>query len=184
MGRRGIRGSGYGGGKRRHGFPEAALKTLAPGQSPDGGRDENHIGSTVRNIDDDKLRRQPFGHTGNMPSKRGSRLPKIGIGTALVVVVVWTLIAWVGYGMVDGILAWATSNVGAIVQSGKDAAAATGIGKDVIGTIGGSQATGFLGGLIGLAGIVLRPLIVLVWMAGTVLILLGPWLVSLLRRVV
>ena len=123
-----------------------------------------------------------LGRDGSAKVERRSRMPKFGMAAALVVLVLWSLFAWVGYSLVDSILAWTSSNVGAIVQTGKDAATATGIGTDVVGAFDSSQTTGFLSGLVGLVGVILRPLIVVVWLGGAVLILGAPWLVSLLRR--
>lgn len=125
---------------------------------------------------------QAFGRDGSAKVERRSRMPKFGMAATLVVLVLWTLFAWVGYSLVDSILAWTSTNVGVIVQTGKDAATATGIGTDVVGAFDSSQTTGFLGGLVGLVGVVLRPLIIVVWLGGAVLIMAAPWLVSLLRR--
>ncbi|WP_395447431.1 hypothetical protein ACHMW7_21100 [Aminobacter sp. UC22_36] len=126
-----------------------------------------------------------FGRDGRQSSakvERPSRMPRFGTAATLVVLVLWTLFAWLGYSLVDGILAWTSTNVGAIVQTGKDAATATGIGTEVVDVVDSAQTTGILGGLLGLVGAVLRPLIVVVWLGGAVLIMAAPWLVSLLRR--
>lgn len=125
---------------------------------------------------------QAFGRDGSAKVERRSRMPKFSMAVALIVLVLWSLFAWVGYSLVDSILAWTSTNVDAIVQTGKDAATATGIGTEVVSAFDSSQTTGFLGGLVGLVGVVLRPLIVVVWLCGAVLILAAPWLVSLLRR--
>lgn len=123
-----------------------------------------------------------FGREGSAKVERPLRKPRFGKAVTLVVLVLWTLFAWGGYSLVDSILAWTSSNVGAIVQTGKDAAAATGIGTEVVGVVDSAQTTGFLGSLVNLVGVVLRPLIVVVWLGGAVLIMAAPWLVSLLRR--
>ncbi|GAA4110200.1 hypothetical protein ACFFTN_05455 [Aminobacter aganoensis] len=125
---------------------------------------------------------RPFGRSANARPEPRSKRPKLRLGAALVALVLWSLFAWVGYGLVDSILAWASSNVGALVETGKDAAAATGIGKEVVGAVDSVQTTGFLAGLANLVGVVLRPLIVVAWALGAALILAMPWLVSLLRR--
>lgn len=125
---------------------------------------------------------QAYGRDGSAKVERRSRMPKFSMAVALIVLVLWSLFAWVGYSLVDSILAWTSTNVDAIVQTGKDAATATGIGTEVVSAFDSSQTTGFLGGLVGLVGVVLRPLIVVVWLGGAVLILGAPWLVSLLRR--
>jgi hypothetical protein len=126
-----------------------------------------------------------FGRDGRENSgkaERPSRMPRFGTAATLVVLVLWTLLAWGGYSLVDVVLAWTSTNVGAIVQTGKDAAAATGIGTDVVGVVDSAQTSGILGGLVGIVGAVLRPLIVVVWLGGAVIIMAAPWLVSLLRR--
>ncbi|WP_432284316.1 hypothetical protein SLT36_21345 [Aminobacter sp. BA135] len=111
-----------------------------------------------------------------------SRLPGFGSTAALVVLVVWTLLAWGGYSLVDGVLAWTSSNAGALVQTGRDAAAATGIGSEVVGVVGSAETSGLLSGFFALLGAVLKPLVVVVWLVGAVLIMAAPRLVSLLTR--
>lgn len=192
-GRSGKRGSGNppgrgsgsdfrsGGSDRRGELLGAALAALGSGKSSGGkGPDGHGVGND--NAGQFGVRGQPLGRDGIADGERRSRLPKFGLGAAFVALVLWTLFAWVGYGLADSILAWLSSNAGVIVQSGKDAAAATGIGKDVIGAVDSAQTTGFLGGLVGLVGVVLRPLIVVVWALGAAFILAVPWLISLLRR--
>ncbi|WP_018427148.1 hypothetical protein [Hoeflea sp. 108] len=111
-----------------------------------------------------------------------SRLPGFGRTAALVVLVVWTLLAWGGYSLVDGLLAWTSTNAGALVQTGRDAAAATGIGSEVVGVVGSAETSGLLGGFFMLLSAVLKPLVVVVWLVGAVLIMAAPRLVSLLTR--
>ncbi|WP_246765317.1 hypothetical protein [Aminobacter sp. SR38] len=126
-----------------------------------------------------------FGRDGRAhPGKAAprSRLPGFGSTAALVVLVVWTLLAWGGYSLVDGVLAWTSSNAGALVQTGRDAAAATGIGSEVVGVVGSAETSGLLGGFFALLGAVLKPLVVVVWLVGAVLIMAAPRLVSLLTR--
>ncbi|MDR7223233.1 hypothetical protein [Aminobacter aminovorans] len=137
--------------------------------------------------------RSPSGHDGSAAFGRDgrglqgkteprSRLPGFGSTAALVVLVVWTLLAWGGYSLVDGVLAWTSSNAGALVQSGRDAAAATGIGSEVVGVVGSVETSGLLGGFFTLVGAVLKPLVVVVWLVGAVLIMAAPRLVSLVTR--
>ncbi len=126
-----------------------------------------------------------FGRDGRAhPGKAAprSRLPGFGSTAALVVLVVWTLLAWGGYSLVDGVLAWTSSNAGALVQTGRDAAAATGIGSEVVGVVGSAETSGMLGGFFALLSAVLKPLVVVIWLVGAVLIMAAPRLVSLLTR--
>lgn len=168
------RGKGYGG---LLGEVLEAINARQGDKAADGGR-----GSGKKWGSGEQASQAAFGRDGSAKVERRSRMPKFGTAAALTVFVLWTLFAWVGYSLVDSILAWASTNVGAIVQTGKDAAAVTGIGTDVVSAFDSSQTTGFLGGLVGLVGVVLRPLIIVVWLGGAVLILAAPWLVSLLRR--
>ena len=126
-----------------------------------------------------------FGRDGRVASAKTaprSRLPGFGSTAALVVLVVWTLLAWGGYSLVDGVLAWTSTNAGALVQTGRDAAAATGIGSEIAGVVGSAETSGLLGGFFALVGAVLKPLVVVVWLVGAVLIMAAPRLVSLLTR--
>ncbi|WP_246485371.1 hypothetical protein [Aminobacter carboxidus] len=126
-----------------------------------------------------------FGRDGRAAAVKAaprSRMPGFGSTAALVVLVVWTLLAWGGYSLVDGVLAWTSSNAGALVQTGRDAAAATGIGSEVVGVVGSAETSGMLGGFFALVGAVLKPLVVVVWLVGAVLIMAAPRLVSLLTR--
>lgn len=126
-----------------------------------------------------------FGRDGRAAAVKAaprSRMPGFGSTAALVVLVVWTLLAWGGYSLVDGVLAWTSSNAGALVQTGRDAAAATGIGSEVVGVVGSAETSGLLSGFFALVGAVLKPLVVVVWLVGAVLIMAAPRLVSLLTR--
>lgn len=164
------------------------LGDKAPGGSSSGGT-SGHGGSGNWGAH----QRSPSGHDGSVAfgrdgrghagkSEPGSRLPGFGSTTVLVVLVVWTLLAWGGYSLVDGVLAWTSTNAGALVQTGRDAAAATGIGSEVVGVVGSAETSGLLGGFFALLGAVLKPLVVVVWLVGAVLIMAAPRLVSLLTR--
>ena len=80
--------------------------------------------------------------------------------------------------MADGLLACTSTNAGAIMQTGKDAATATDLGKEIVGTFDVAQGSGFVAGLLNLIGVFLRPVVVIGWMIGAAVILAAPWLLS------
>ncbi|GLS32351.1 hypothetical protein SAMN04488498_11730 [Mesorhizobium albiziae] len=121
---------------------------------------------------------RPFGRVDAAPLDRGSRVKKMGFGVALVALVIWSLIAWIAYGLADGLIAWTSTNAGAIMQTGKDAATATGLGKEIVGTFDVAQGSGFVAGFLNLIGAFLRPVVVIGWMIGAAVILAAPWLLS------
>jgi hypothetical protein len=81
--------------------------------------------------------------------------------------------------LADGLLA---TNAGAIMQTGKDAATATDLVKEIVGTFDVPKGSGFVAGLLNLIGVFLRPVIVIGWMIGAADILAAPWLLSRLFR--
>lgn len=98
---------------------------------------------------------------------------------AIGAVLLWSLLAWVAYGLVDGLGGWLSANTGALLQGGKDAIGTIGIGKDVVDRVNVQGAGGLLQQLIAAAVAVARPLIVFVWFLGSLAILAVPFV---LRR--
>jgi hypothetical protein len=87
---------------------------------------------------------------------------------------VWSLLAWLGYGLADGILRWLASSVGTVVEGGRGLAGAAGVGREVGAAIDAVQLSGVLGWLISLLAVVLKPAIVLVWGLGVAALLAAP----------
>lgn len=98
---------------------------------------------------------------------------------AIGAVLVWSLFAWVAYGLVDGLGGWLAVNSSALLQGGKDAIGTIGIGKEVVDQVNVQGAGGLLQQLVASAVAVARPVIVFVWFLGSLAILALPFV---LRR--
>lgn len=109
-----------------------------------------------------------------------TRMPRMGTAMVLVMLAVWTLLAWAGYSLVDGLGAWLAGNAGAVIQGGKDAAAAGGLDQNVVGMLNVDQASSFVAQVAALAQIIAKPLIVLAWFLGALAIIAMPMVLRLL----
>lgn len=81
--------------------------------------------------------------------------------------VLWTLFAWIAYGLVDSLLGWTSANAGPLAST----AGAGGIG-------------GLLGQLSGLVQSVAKPAVVIVWAIGILVLLAAPAILSRASRLV
>jgi hypothetical protein len=110
------------------------------------------------------------------------RLPrKLPTAVVLVGLVLWSLLAWVGYVLVDPILGWVASSAGLLVDGGKDIATATG-SKEVGTILDNLNVSGFMGQTIALLRVVLKPAVVAVWAIGAVVLLAAPLILSKIGR--
>ena len=111
-----------------------------------------------------------------------SGLPrKLPIAAALVGLVLWSLLAWVGYLLVDPILGWVAASVGLLVDGGKDIVSATG-GKEVGTILDNIYVSGFLGQIIALSRVVLKPTILVVWAIGALILVAAPFILPKIGR--
>lgn len=111
-----------------------------------------------------------------------SGLPrKLPIAAALVGLVLWSLLAWVGYVLVDPILGWVAASVGLLVDGGKDIVSATG-GKEVGTILDNLNVSGFLGQITALSRVVLKPVIVVVWTIGALILVATPFILPKIGR--
>lgn len=97
---------------------------------------------------------------------------------AIGAVLLWSLFAWVAYGLIDGLGGWLSANTGALLQGGKDAIGTIGIGKNVVDQVNVQGASGLLEQLVASAVAVARPLIVFVWFLGCLAILALPFVLQ------
>lgn len=109
---------------------------------------------------------------------------KFAVVAAIAALVFWSLLAWGAYGLVDVLAGWLSTSGGALLQGGKDAAGAVGIGKEVIDKFDVQGTAGLLQQLVGAALAVARPAIVFVWFLGVLAILAAPFVVRRLDRFV
>lgn len=111
------------------------------------------------------------------------RLPrKLSMTVAFVVLVLWSLLAWAGYALVDPVLDWIAANVGLLVDGGKDLATATGVGNEagsLIDSLGGS---GFWEQANALLRAIVKPAIVVVWAIGALVIIAAPVILQKVGR--
>ncbi|CEJ15998.1 hypothetical protein BN1110_06349 [bacterium YEK0313] len=139
----------------------------------------------------DRGYRDSFGHRDDRDSRMAGgpvdydarpRLPrKLPTAVVLVGLVLWSLLAWVGYVLVDPILGWVASSAGLLVDGGKDIATATG-SKEVGAILDNLNVSGFMGQTIALLRVVLKPAVVAVWAIGAVVLLAAPLILSKIGR--
>jgi hypothetical protein len=109
--------------------------------------------------------------------------PRSGVWIAVFVgIALWSLFAWFGYASADAVLDWLASNVGRVVEGGKDLAGAVGFGKEAGSLAERLNASGFLGQVIKLLHSIFKPLIVVVWGLGVLALLAAPLLAARVRR--
>lgn len=106
-------------------------------------------------------------------------LSKFAFLGAIGAVLIWSLLAWAAYGLVDGLGGWLTANTGALLQGGKDVIGTVGIAKDVVDQVDMQGTTGLLQQFVSMAVTVARPAIIVIWFLGALAILAVPFL---LRR--
>ncbi|HEV2504168.1 MAG TPA: hypothetical protein VGV39_13915 [Mesorhizobium sp.] len=119
------------------------------------------------------------GVPGRFSSNVASVQSKFAFVGAIGAVFIWSLLAWLAYGLIDGLGGWLSASTGALLQGGKDAIGTIGIGKDVVDQVNVQGAGGLLQQFVAAAVAVARPAIVFVWFLGTLAILAVPFV---LRR--
>ncbi len=87
-------------------------------------------------------------------------------------IVIWSLLAWTAYALVDPVLGWMAANAGLVLDSGKGLA--TGVGKEAASVAQSINAGGFLGQAAVFLKAVLKPLIIVVWAIGFLGLLAAP----------
>ena len=116
------------------------------------------------------------------PHPRTARRPSMAL--LLFGLVLWSLLAWVGYALVDPALGWAATSSGALVDGGKGLATAVGAGKEVGAVVDKLNVSGAVGQTIAFLRVVLKPAIIVVWAIGALALLAAPmilpWVGSLL----
>ncbi|NIJ43508.1 hypothetical protein FHS78_003823 [Parvibaculum indicum] len=103
------------------------------------------------------------------------------MAVVLVGLVLWSLLAWVGYVLVDPILGWVAASAGLLVDGGKDIATATG-GNEIGIILDNLNVSGFLGQTIALLRVVLKPAIVVVWAIGALALIAAPVILRKIAR--
>lgn len=95
---------------------------------------------------------------------------------------VWSLLAWIGYALVDPILGWVAASAGLLAGGAKGLATATGAGKEVGTVLDSLNVSGFLGQAIAWLGVVLKPAIVVVWAIGSLVLIAAPMMLGRIGR--
>lgn len=129
-------------------------------------------------------------HSGDeLPSHRpGNSQPRLRISRpgfwiiAIAGLAGWSLLAWVGYALVDPILGWVTASAGLLADGATDLASVTGTGKEVGSILDSLNTSGFLGQAIAWLGVVLKPAIVIVWAIGAVVLIAAPMVLPRIGR--
>lgn len=86
----------------------------------------------------------------------------------------WTVVVYVGYVALDIVLSWLATSGSAVLQSGKDAGSAIGVGKEVGVAIDSLKSSGLVEQAVALLRIILKPAAIVIWLLGALLIVLLP----------
>lgn len=86
----------------------------------------------------------------------------------------WTVVVYVGYVALDIVLSWLATSGSAVLQAGKDAGSAIGVGKEVGVAIDSLKSTGLVEQAVSLLKTILKPAAIVVWALGALLIVLLP----------
>ena len=95
---------------------------------------------------------------------------------------VWSLLAWVGYALVDPVLGWVATNAGLLVDGGKGLATATGAGKEVSSVVDNLNVSGLLGQAIALLRVIVKPAIIVLWAIGALALVAAPVILPRIGR--
>lgn len=131
-----------------------------------------HHDRGYRNIYSQRDDRDPRMGGGPVDYEGRPRLPRrMPTAAVLVGLVLWSLLAWVGYILVDPVLGWVASNAGLLVNGGKGLATAAGAGKEVGTVLDNLDVTGFLGQAIALLRVIIKPAIIALWAIGALVLI-------------
>lgn len=111
------------------------------------------------------------GYPDNAPPRRRASLSWAGV---LLGLLAWTVIIYVGYIAVDIVLSWLKTSGVAMLQAGKDAGSAIGVGKEVGVAIDSLRSTGLFDQAVSLLRVILKPAVIAVWLLGALIIVLLP----------
>lgn len=111
-----------------------------------------------------------------------ARAPLLRKLTMALGLVLWSLLAWIGYVVVDPVLGWVAASTGVLLDTGKSLATAAGAGNEVGAVVDSLNVSGFLGQAIALLRVVLKPAIVGIWAIGTLALIAAPVILPKLGR--
>jgi hypothetical protein len=80
------------------------------------------------------------------------------------------------------VLGWVAGNAGLAVDSGKDLATAAGVGKEAGRLVDGLDVGGVLGQVIALLRAVAKPMVIVLWAVGAVLLVAAPFILPRIER--
>lgn len=115
--------------------------------------------------------------------RRGSRF---GFGLIVVLLVLWSAFAWGAYELADWAIGWLSASTDTLIETGKDAAGQTGVGKDIVDAVEAGRNSGLYDQILAAIRFLTGPAIVAVWALGALAILalgfFGRILSGLIRR--
>lgn len=107
---------------------------------------------------------------------------KLPLAIVLIGLVVWSLLAWTGYVLVDPLLGWVAASAGLLLDTGKNLANITGAGKELGTLVDGLNVSGIAGQAVALLHLVLKPAIVVGWAVGALALMAAPVILPRLMR--
>lgn len=108
----------------------------------------------------------------------GGRVP---VGLILVAVALWSALAFGAFLLVDPLLAWFAAAAGPLADAGAGAARWVGLGREAAAIRDVTNVDGLAAWVISVLAVVLKPVIALIWLIGTLILLAAPAIFRRLR---
>lgn len=118
------------------------------------------------------------GGEGRPPYDDAPRRRRLPPGLIVTGLIVWSLLAWGAFLLVDPVLGWFAGSVGPLADAGTGVARWFGLGQQAAALRDAANVDGLAGGLIGLVHIVAEPAIVILWALGSLALLAAPAILS------
>lgn len=107
---------------------------------------------------------------------------KLPMSVILVGLIIWSLLAWIAYSLVDPALGWLAASASLLVDGGKSIATATG-GKEVSIILANINVSGgFWRQAIAFLEVVLKPVIIIVWAIGALILAAASFILPKIGR--
>ncbi|GAA5168989.1 MULTISPECIES: hypothetical protein [Halomonadaceae] len=107
---------------------------------------------------------------------------RLRMAVVLVGLALWSLLALIGYALVDPVLGWIAISAGLLEDGGKSLATAAGVGKEVGNFVDGLNVSGLSGQVIALLRVIARPAIIVFWAIGALTLIAAPVILPRLGR--
>ncbi|MEP9369962.1 hypothetical protein [Xanthobacter sp. VNH20] len=93
---------------------------------------------------------------------------------AALAMIVWSVLAWGAFLLVDPVFGWLSGQGGALAQAGKEIGGLLPGGKEIATVVGSVDAPGLIGSAAAAVKAVAKPVIVVIWVVGSFALLVAP----------